>query len=133
MKDGSFFFRDFKACMYEYDDESEFEKAWESMIQKYNFADLSWLDGIYKLKMKWAKCHRKMIITLGVRSTQLIESLNGDLKCYLKSNLDIVQVFQHFERVVEEKRNKELEVEYNARQKLPPLSLKNSPLLRQAT
>ena len=133
MKDGSSVLRDFKACMYEYEDESEFEEAWDKMIHTYMTKDLSWLNGIYKLKAKWAKCHMKMAFTLGMRSTQLSESLNGDLKDYLKSDLDIVQFFQHFERVVEQKRQKELEAEYNAREKLSALSLKNSPLLKQSS
>jgi hypothetical protein len=42
-----------------------------------------------------------------------------------------VEFFQHFEQVVEQKRYKELEVENNARQKLPTLGLKNSLLLKQ--
>ena len=61
--------------MFEYDDEAEFENAWDKMIQKYNVGSISWLDGIYKLKTKWARCHMKN------------ESLNSDLKAYLKSNL----------------------------------------------
>ena len=72
----------------------------------------------------------KNVFTLGVWSTQLSESLNGDLKAYLKSNLDIVQFFQHFERVLEQKQHRELEVEFNAHKKFLRLSLKNSPLLK---
>jgi zinc finger SWIM domain-containing protein 3 len=121
MKDGSHLLRDFKSCMFDYEDETEFENAWKKMIQTYNGGSVSWLDGIYKLKKKWARCHMKNAFTLGVRSTQLSESLNGDLKAYLKSDLGIVEFFQHFERVVEQKRHKELEAEYNARQKLPTL------------
>jgi zinc finger SWIM domain-containing protein 3 len=132
MKDGSHLLRDFKSCMFDYEDETEFENAWKKMIQTYNGGSVSWLDGIYKLKKKWARCHMKNAFTLGVRSTQLSESLNGDLKAYLKSDLGIVEFFQHFEWVVEQKRHKELEAEYNARQKLSTLGLKNSPLLRQA-
>jgi zinc finger SWIM domain-containing protein 3 len=132
MKDGSSLLQVFKTCMFEYEDENEFEKSWEEMIDKYATHDRSWLDGIYKLKKKWAKCYMKNTFTLGVRSTQLSESLNGDLKAYLKSDLDIVQFFEHFERVVEQKRHKELEAEFNARQKFLKLSLKNSPLLQQA-
>jgi hypothetical protein len=41
--------------------------------------------------------------------------------------------FQHFEWVVEQKRHKELEAEFNAREKLPTLGLNNSPLLKQAS
>ena len=74
----------------------------------------------------------KNTFTLGVRSTQLSESLNEDLKAYLKSDLDIVQFFEHFARVVEQKRHKELEAEFNAKQKFPKVSLKNSLLLQQA-
>jgi hypothetical protein len=66
------------------------------------------------LKAKWAKCYMKNAFTLGVRSTQLSESLNGNLKAYLKSNLCIVEFFQHFEQVVEQKRQEELKVEYNS-------------------
>ncbi|XP_059458348.1 protein FAR1-RELATED SEQUENCE 5-like [Corylus avellana] len=132
MKDGSHFLRDYKSCMFENEDEIEFENAWKKMIQTYNGGLVSWLDGIYKLKTKWAKCHMKNAFTLGVQSTQLNESLNRDLKAYLKSKLGILEFFQHFERVVEQKRHKELEAEYNARQKLPTLGLKNSPLLKHA-
>jgi len=108
MKDGSHLLRDFKSCMFDYEDETEFENAWKKMIQTYNGGSVSWLDGIYKLKKKWARCHMKNAFTLGVRSTQLSESLNGDLKAYLKSDLGIVEFFQHFERVVEQKRHKKL-------------------------
>ncbi|XP_062162142.1 protein FAR-RED IMPAIRED RESPONSE 1-like [Alnus glutinosa] len=131
MKDGSHFLRDFESCMFEYDDSVEFENAWEKMIQNYNVGSVSWLDSIYKLKTKWARCHTKNAFTLGVRSTQLSESLNADLKVYLKSDLNMVEVFQHFERVVEQKRHKKLEAEFNAQEKLSTLGLKNSPLLKQ--
>ncbi|XP_059437602.1 protein FAR1-RELATED SEQUENCE 5-like [Corylus avellana] len=132
MKDGSHFLRDFKSCMFEYEDETEFENAWKKMIQRYNGGLVSWLDCMYKLKTKLAKCHMKNAFTLGVRSTQLNESLNGDLKAYLKSNFGIVEFFQHFEQVVEQKRHKALETENNARQKMSTLGLKNSPLLKHA-
>jgi zinc finger SWIM domain-containing protein 3 len=56
MKDGSSLVQVFKTCMFEYEDENEFEKSWEEMIDKYATHDCSWLDGIYKLKKKWAKC-----------------------------------------------------------------------------
>ncbi|KAF3962305.1 hypothetical protein CMV_013159 [Castanea mollissima] len=75
----------------------------------------------------------KKAATLGMRSTQLSESLNGDLKDYLKSNLNMDDFFEHFEMVVGQKQDRELEAKYNAREKLPPVCLKNSPLLKQAS
>jgi zinc finger SWIM domain-containing protein 3 len=130
IKDDYHFLWDFKSCMFEYDDSVEFENACEKMIQNYNVGSVIWLDGIYKLKTKWARCHTKNAFTLRVRSTQLSESLNVDLKAYLKSDLSMVKFFQHFERIVGQKRHKELEAEFNVREKLPTLWLKNSLLLK---
>jgi hypothetical protein len=74
----------------------------------------------------------KDVFTLGMRSTQLSESFNKDLKQHLKFNLDIVRFFKHFERAVQEKREKEVKSEHEARKKLPMLKLKGTPVLQQA-
>ena len=65
MKDGSSFLQVFKTCMFEFNDEIEFEKTWEDMIDTYAIYDRSWLDTIYKLKGKWAKCYMKERIYIG--------------------------------------------------------------------
>ena len=51
MKDG-YFLQIFKTCMFEFNDEIEFEKTWEDMIDTYAIHDRSWLDSIYKWKGK---------------------------------------------------------------------------------
>lgn len=89
MKDGSCFLSHFKKIMFEYEDEDKFEAAWIEMLSSFSVEDNSWLTSIYKIKEKWAKCYMKTAITIGMRSTQLSESLNGDLKDYLKSNFDL--------------------------------------------
>ena len=48
----------------------------------------------------------KDVFTLGMRSTQLSESLNSDLKRHFKSDFDIIRFLKHFKRVVEYKRKK---------------------------
>jgi zinc finger SWIM domain-containing protein 3 len=83
---------------------------------------MSWLvaklvDSIYKLKEKWVECYMKDVFTLGMRSTQLSESLNNDLKIHFKSDFDIIRFFKHFERVVQGKRNNELDSEFDSRKK----------------
>jgi zinc finger SWIM domain-containing protein 3 len=64
----------------------------------------TWLDSIYKLKEKWAECYMKYVFTLGMRSAQLSESLNNDLKIHFKSVFDIIRFFKYFERVVQGKK-----------------------------
>ena len=63
---------------------------------------------------------------------QLSESFNFDLKVCLQSNLNVMHFSLFFEEVVTDKRYKTLEVEYNARQKLPRLLMRRSPILTQA-
>ena len=92
---------DFSACMFEYEDIAEFEQKFKLMRQK--VSKQTWLDSIYKLKEKWAECYMKDVFTLGMRSTQLSESLNNDLKIHFKSDFDIIRFFKHFKGWCKEK------------------------------
>ncbi|XP_042508608.1 protein FAR1-RELATED SEQUENCE 5-like [Macadamia integrifolia] len=132
MKDGTSFLKDFKACMYHYEGELEFEKVWEKLRNDYGIKDGSWFDRLYGLKEKWAKCYMKKTFTIGMQSTQLSESLNGDLKDYLKVSLDVMQFLKHFEMVVNVKRSNELKAEFDARNKLPRNMFSKSPVMKQA-
>ncbi|KAK2650416.1 hypothetical protein Ddye_017905 [Dipteronia dyeriana] len=58
-----------------------------------------------------------------MRSTQISESFNANLKDYLKPNLNVEQFFMHFEMVVNDKRYKELEVEYDSCYRLVNLKI----------
>jgi len=72
-----------------------------------------------------------MYFSAGMTLTQLSESLNVDLKDYLQLDYDIVMFFTHFERLLNDKHYKELQAEYNLRQKLPKIRML-SPMLIQA-
>ncbi|XP_015934769.3 protein FAR1-RELATED SEQUENCE 5-like [Arachis duranensis] len=132
LKDGSFILRDFKACIYNSEDQFQFQETWDALLQRYKVEDNSWLKSIYKVKEKWAHCYMKKVYTIGMRSTQLSESFNSDLKDFMRSNLDIIHFLKQFELAVGGKRYKELQAEYNARQKLPRLKMIHSPLLKHA-
>lgn len=41
---------DFNKCMYEYEDEEEFESKWKKMLDDYNLMENSWLARIYEKK-----------------------------------------------------------------------------------
>ncbi|GAU38767.1 hypothetical protein TSUD_64980 [Trifolium subterraneum] len=131
MKGGSYFLTDFKKCMYNIDIEADFETAWNNLINDYNAHDSDWLKSVYAIKKKWASCYMKESLTLGMRSTQISESVNAHFKSCMKPNVDIVQFFKHFEQVIEEKRAKELHHEYESSHKLPRLIYELSPILVQ--
>ena len=121
---------DFSACMYEYEDEATFEHAFQLMRTK--ASKQTWLDSIYKVREKWAECYMQDVFTLGMRSTQLSESLNSELKRHFKSDFDIIRFLKHFERVVADKRKKELDAGFESRRKQPRIKMK-TPMLLQAS
>lgn len=133
MRNKSPFMMDFNKCIYEYEDEEEFENKWKKMLDDYNLVENTWLTRIYGKREKWAKAYMKNSFTLGIRSTQMSESVNSDLKDYLKSTLSIGDFFKHFDRVVEQKRNKELESEFKMRENAPSLGFSKSPILKQVS
>jgi zinc finger SWIM domain-containing protein 3 len=129
-EDGPNVLDEFSACMYKYEDEEAFEEAFTAIRSKVDTQ--TWLDSIYKVKEKWARCFMRNAYTLGMRSTQLSESLNSDLKNHLKSDLDILRFFKHLERVVQGKRDNELNEEYESRKKLPRVRIR-TPAIIQAS
>ena len=69
----------------------------------------------------------KGVFTLEMRSIQLSESLNNDLKIHFKSDFEIIRFFKHFERVVTGKRDNELNSEFESRKKLPKIFMMRPP------
>ncbi|XP_045827059.1 protein FAR-RED IMPAIRED RESPONSE 1-like [Trifolium pratense] len=131
LKRGNHFMSSFAKCMYEYEQEVKFELAWSKLVADFDVFEENWVKTMYALKEKWAACYMKEVITLGMRSTQLSESLNSNFKAYMKPNINIIQFFNHFESVVEEKRYNELVSEYESRHKLPKLRYNYSSILMQ--
>ena len=109
LKNESQFNADFLACIYEYDGEDEFLTAWNEMLDKYDVCENKWLIDLFKLKEKWAQAYVKRNFTTRMKTTQFSESFNANLKDCLRTNLNIVELFTHFERVLNQKRDKELE------------------------
>ena len=133
MKDRSGLLGDFMRCMYDCGDEIHFENEWLNMLEKHSMSDNDWLKRIYTLKEKWAMCFMKHHFTLGMKSTQLSESLNSDMKRLFERKLSIEDFFKVFDKVVEQKRINEMEADFRARQLIPSLVNEYSTLLRQAS
>jgi zinc finger SWIM domain-containing protein 3 len=94
LKGGSRFNKNLLACIYEYDNQDEFLSTWNMMLEKYDAHKNKWLIGIFQLKEKWAQAYVKWIFTAGMRSTQLSERFNYDLKDCLRS--DFIRILHSF-------------------------------------
>ena len=121
---------DFSSCMYQYEQEAHFEEAFDDMRLKVSKS--TWLDNIYMLKHKWAECYMLDVFSIGMRSTQLSESMNNALKGHLKSDLDIIRFLKRVEHVVQDKREKEVQSEFESRNKQPRIEMM-APMLLQAS
>lgn len=75
----------------------------------------------------------KKVFTLGIKSTQLSESVNVGIKRFMNVNLDIIKKIKRFEDFVEEKRYNELKCEYEAQQKISRLRNSYSKILQQVS
>nr|XP_011468393.1 PREDICTED: protein FAR1-RELATED SEQUENCE 5-like [Fragaria vesca subsp. vesca] len=102
-----------------YEEEYEFLAVWDAMLTEYNVYGDEWFKRIFEVRRKWAYAYVRGQWCARLQTTQISESINGDLKDYLQSDHNLVEFFKHFERVVNDKRYKELEAEYALCQKIP--------------
>ncbi|KAK3212080.1 hypothetical protein Dsin_016786 [Dipteronia sinensis] len=86
------------------EEENQFLIAWNEMLEKYNAQNNNWLKSIFNIREKWAYAYVRHVWSTGMKSMQLSESFNANLKDYLKSDLNVEQFFMHFGRVVNDKR-----------------------------
>ncbi|XP_078176653.1 protein FAR1-RELATED SEQUENCE 5-like [Carex rostrata] len=116
----------FRVCLYELEQEVEFEAAFTDLIIKTN--GNTWLASLYNDRKQWAYCFVKNLFSLGMRNTQPCESLNKALHNYLKSDVNIIGFFKHFEKVVNEVREKEIVLAHEK-----PIIKVKAPILHQTS
>ncbi|KAG8081971.1 hypothetical protein GUJ93_ZPchr0014g47035 [Zizania palustris] len=126
------FMKEFKACINVYEEEMEFLTSWDAMINKYNLHDNVWLQNVFEEKEKWARPYVKGAFSAGMKGTRLNERLQSDVRDHLRPEVDILLLLRHLEKAIDDRRHKELEVEYSSRLKLPYFKIK-APILTQAS
>ncbi|XP_058108888.1 protein FAR1-RELATED SEQUENCE 5-like [Magnolia sinica] len=112
---------DFSRCVYDYEEEEEFLIAWNNMLEKYDLMQNKWLQALFKERNKWALVYGKNTFCADMKSTQRSESMNNVLKKYLSSKYNLLCFFTHYERVVADRRYRELEADFKTRQSTPIL------------
>ncbi|KAI8543733.1 hypothetical protein RHMOL_Rhmol08G0241300 [Rhododendron molle] len=127
-KDDSDFGKELNTCIFGYEDEQELEEGWKTLIKKYSLQDNMWMKKTWAIRKKWAHVYMKWLFTTGMRSTQLSESPNAKIKKFVKFDHGIVQFFTHFDRLVMEKRDNEIDSIFDSREKPPKQKLKKSPM-----
>ncbi|CAL1394878.1 unnamed protein product [Linum trigynum] len=126
------FAKDFSACVYDYEEEEEWHKGWNDMLTKYNLRNSEWLHVIFSIREKWAMVYGRHMFTADMKSTQRSESMNNVLKKYLKPKHNMTYFFDHYARLVEDRRYNELLAEFKMRDTSPGLQV-DVEMLRHAS
>ncbi|KAL6994418.1 hypothetical protein U1Q18_052567 [Sarracenia purpurea var. burkii] len=91
------------------------------MLDMYGLWENEWLHHVFEEREKWAIPYSRNIFCADLKSAQLSENISTSLRKYLKSDLDVLQFFKHFGRVVNDWRYKEIEANYDMSQSMPRL------------
>ncbi|MQL75459.1 hypothetical protein Taro_007800 [Colocasia esculenta] len=97
--------------------QNEFVNVWNKLICDYEFHDNIWLKQLFQDRHKWALVYGRNTFTVDMVSTQRCESINKVLKQYLDIRQSMLSFFDNFERLVDDKRSKEHEADFNMRQR----------------
>lgn len=117
---------DFSRCLFDYEDEEEFILAWKGMLEKYDLKDNQWLSKLFGEREKWALVYGRHAFYADLNSVQQKETLNSELKKHLSTETDLFHFFEHYERILDERRCAELQADVSAShntRKLPSMRM----------
>lgn len=112
---------DLSHCIFHHDEEEDFINAWKVMLDKYTLWENECLHEIFREREKWATPYGRHIFCADINGAQFCEGFNTNLKKYLKLEINVLQFFKQFGRVVNDYQYKELEANYEMSQHMPRL------------
>ncbi|KAG6421424.1 hypothetical protein SASPL_117976 [Salvia splendens] len=116
------FAADFSRCLYDFEEESEFLDAWNKMLEKFNLKDNQWLARMFSLMEKWALVYGRSTFYADIITTQRSECMNAVVKHYVNYKNNIVEVFRHFQRLIDDRREKESIEDFKNAQSSPVMT-----------
>lgn len=111
---------DFQNCIYDgggfpyrgsfkkKEEEEEFIYVWNQLLDKYELQQNTWLRRLFDKRHQWALVYGRNTFSADTSTTQRNESLNNQLKGYISVKYDMLTFFEHFDRLVGDKRNEEV-------------------------
>ncbi|XP_073017985.1 protein FAR1-RELATED SEQUENCE 5-like [Primulina eburnea] len=119
-------------CMTYCESEDEFEATWKYMIDTYNLDDHRWLNGMYRLREKWATAFSSGRFSAGLLATSRSEATNMTLKKACNKMSSLYEFVMNYAKIQNDWRNKEKTEDTRCRHGKPAQILKNHPLLINA-
>lgn len=120
---------DFRHCVFNIEDEQDFVDTWNMIMEKYNLRENEWLTKLYEDRENWAMPYNRQIFSGEIKSLLQAENVGTKLKQYLGYDTDLTLFLKFFESSAENRRQEEIQADYQANQGVPRTPL---PLLWQA-
>ncbi|XP_042387960.1 protein FAR1-RELATED SEQUENCE 5-like [Zingiber officinale] len=115
------FTKDFASCIYDFDEEEDFISAWNIMLTKYSLEDNDWLKRLFRIKEKWALVYGRQMFCADMTTTQRSESMNSIVKRYVTYQHKFLDFFNHFQRLLDDRRYEELKADFKSNTSVPCL------------
>ncbi|KAK6115393.1 hypothetical protein DH2020_007662 [Rehmannia glutinosa] len=116
-------------CMNYCESEEEFEVTWKILMDEYNLGDHKWLNGMYKLRHKWATAFSNHKFSAGLLATSRSESTNAVLKKAGNKTISLYDFVLNYEKVQNNWRAIEKAEDTRCRHGKPSMIVKHNPLL----
>ncbi|KAK6129284.1 hypothetical protein DH2020_036993 [Rehmannia glutinosa] len=116
-------------CMTYCESEEEFEATWKILIDDYNLKGHKWLNGMYKLRHKWATAFSNHKFSAGLLATSRSEGTNSVLKKVGNRTISLYDFVLNFEKIQNNWRAKEKAEDTRCRHGKPSMVVKNNMLL----
>ncbi|XP_073121907.1 protein FAR1-RELATED SEQUENCE 5-like [Henckelia pumila] len=119
-------------CMTYCESKDKFETTWKSMIDGYNLDGHKWLNGMYRIKEKWANVFSNERFSAGLLATSRSEVTNMVLKKSGNKMSSLYEFVINYAKIQDNWRVKEKPEDTRCRHGNPAQILKNHPLLAYA-
>ncbi|KAI3474577.1 hypothetical protein Pfo_029579 [Paulownia fortunei] len=116
-------------CMSHCESEEKFEVTWKKMIVEYNFNGHKWLNGMYRLRHKWATAFSNRKFSVGLLATSRSECTNSILKKIGTRTISLYDFVLNYEKIQNNWCAREKAEDTRCRHGKASMILKNNPLL----
>ncbi|KAI5337001.1 hypothetical protein L3X38_016270 [Prunus dulcis] len=99
------------------------------MLEKYDLKENKWLKELFEVRDKWALVYKRHTFTADLISTQHNECMTTVLRRYLMPSHNLLSFFEHYEKVMADRRYKELQADFKMMQTIALLSTNVEMLL----
>ena len=86
------------------------------MLTDYDLVHNDWLKRMFDIRAKWALVYGRETFCADMTTTQRSESMNSAIKGYVSYKHNILRFFEHFQRLVNERRYEELRADFRVSQ-----------------